>query len=311
MHPDNDRDDDARRAEHASPDSERRREAEPGRAADKKRAKKAKDPAKPTRAKANRPDFAPTSPELEKLLNPGIAGGTAGPGPSTGIRPPADNSKDRRADFSAAHTARASTQGFGESPQANYTGSEPTPLAGIDPELASALGFGPEDAPSLPSPASGGGRSAPAGRGGKRPLAPDFITGASATVRALERLLREGRPEFAGKPWMPHRPERPEKSEGGRRLIIKSEFEPEGDQPQAIAELVEGVRQHERTQVLLGVTGSGKTFTMAKVIEATQRPALILAPNKTLAAQLYGEFKSFFPDNAVEYFVSYYDYYQP
>src|SRR6185312_12479931 len=79
----------------------------------------------------------------------------------------------------------------------------------------------------------------------------------------------------------------------------------------AIAELVEGVKRTDRTQVLLGVTGSGKTFTMAKVIEATQRPALILAPNKTLAAQLYGEFKSFFPDNAVEYFVSYYDYYQP
>ena len=90
-----------------------------------------------------------------------------------------------------------------------------------------------------------------------------------------------------------------------------SEFEPEGDQPQAIEELVKGVRANERDQVLLGVTGSGKTFTMAKVIEATQRPALILAPNKTLAAQLYGEFKSFFPDNAVEYFVSYYDYYQP
>jgi excinuclease ABC subunit B len=84
-----------------------------------------------------------------------------------------------------------------------------------------------------------------------------------------------------------------------------------GDQPTAIAELVEGVSRDERDQVLLGVTGSGKTFTMAKVIEATQRPALILAPNKTLAAQLYGEFKSFFPDNAVEYFVSYYDYYQP
>ena len=81
--------------------------------------------------------------------------------------------------------------------------------------------------------------------------------------------------------------------------------------PNAISELVEGVKRHDRTQVLLGVTGSGKTFTMAKVIEATQRPALILAPNKTLAAQLYGEFKSFFPDNAVEYFVSYYDYYQP
>ena len=88
-------------------------------------------------------------------------------------------------------------------------------------------------------------------------------------------------------------------------------MEPKGDQPTAIKELVEGANRHERTQVLLGVTGSGKTYTMAKVIEATQRPALVLAPNKTLAAQLYGEFKSFFPDNAVEYFVSYYDYYQP
>ena len=90
-----------------------------------------------------------------------------------------------------------------------------------------------------------------------------------------------------------------------------SEYEPKGDQPQAIEELVKGVLNHEMDQVLLGVTGSGKTFTMAKVIEATQRPALILAPNKTLAAQLYGEFRSFFPDNSVEYFVSYYDYYQP
>ncbi len=111
--------------------------------------------------------------------------------------------------------------------------------------------------------------------------------------------------------FVPHRPPRPEKSEGGKRFVIKSDFEPQGDQPEAIRELVEGVGQLEREQVLLGVTGSGKTFTMAKVIEKTQRPALILAPNKTLAAQLYGEFKSFFPDNAVEYFVSYYDYYQP
>src|SRR5260370_9763638 len=181
MHPDNDRND-ARRAEGTSREGEARREAEPARAADKKRAKKPKDPAKPTRAKANRPDFPPTDPELEKLLNPGIHGGTAGPGPSTGIRPPADNSKDRRADFSAAHTARASTQGFGESPQANYTGSEPTPLAGIDPELASALGFGPEETPPPPSPPSGGGKSPPAGRGGERALAPAFIPRARATV---------------------------------------------------------------------------------------------------------------------------------
>jgi excinuclease ABC subunit B len=111
--------------------------------------------------------------------------------------------------------------------------------------------------------------------------------------------------------WKPHRPARPTKSEGGRRFKLVSEYEPAGDQPTAIRELVGGLAGTERDQVLLGVTGSGKTFTMAKVIEETQRPALILAPNKTLAAQLYSEFKSFFPENAVEFFVSYYDYYQP
>jgi excinuclease ABC subunit B len=92
---------------------------------------------------------------------------------------------------------------------------------------------------------------------------------------------------------------------------LTTELKPAGDQPQAIKELVEGVARGERDQVLLGVTGSGKTFTMAHVIQTEQRPTLILAPNKTLAAQLYGEMKSFFPENAVEYFVSYYDYYQP
>ena len=133
----------------------------------------------------------------------------------------------------------------------------------------------------------------------------------TATVEALSALIESGRPEFRDKTWVPHRPPRPEKSEGGVPLRIVSELTPKGDQPAAIAELVGGIDAHERDQVLLGVTGSGKTYTMAKVIEATQRPALILAPNKTLAAQLYGEFKSFFPENAVEYFVSYYDYYQP
>ena len=108
-------------------------------------------------------------------------------------------------------------------------------------------------------------------------------------------------------PEIRHRP----KLDGGKRLVLKAEFEPAGDQPTAIAELVEGLQSGERNQVLLGATGTGKTFTMAKIIEATQRPAIILAPNKTLAAQLYGEFKAFFPDNAVEYFVSFYDYYQP
>src|SRR5690242_20167413 len=99
--------------------------------------------------------------------------------------------------------------------------------------------------------------------------------------------------------------------EGGKRLEIVSDYKPAGDQPRAIEELIAGMNGGERDQVLLGVTGSGKTFTMAHVIQAVQRPALILAPNKTLAAQLYGEMKSFFPENAVEYFVSYYDYYQP
>jgi excinuclease ABC subunit B len=114
-----------------------------------------------------------------------------------------------------------------------------------------------------------------------------------------------------GQAFVPHRPDRPAKAEGGKAFRLVSDYRPAGDQPQAIAELVEQVRAGEKTQVLLGVTGSGKTYTAAQVIETLQRPALVLAPNKILAAQLYGEFKSFFPDNAVEFFVSYYDYYQP
>ncbi|MFN3474678.1 MAG: excinuclease ABC subunit UvrB [Blastomonas sp.] len=127
-----------------------------------------------------------------------------------------------------------------------------------------------------------------------------------------ELVIRRGleEPQTDGT-FVPHKPQRPDKAEGGRAFKLVSEYTPSGDQPTAIKELVEGIRSHDRDQVLLGVTGSGKTFTMAKIIEATQRPALVLAPNKILAAQLYGEFKSFFPENAVEYFVSYYDYYQP
>src|SRR6202166_694119 len=237
----------------------------------------------------------------------------------TALQPPPDNSWDRRAGGeAAAHRARASTRetgdevakrdvlpaaakpGFDEAPQANYGTAATIPT--LDPELARQLGLptAEDDDAALARP----------------PRNKMEALGVQATAEALEALIRDGRPEFKGddgglKVWTPHRPPRPEKSEGGRPLVIKSEFEPKGDQPQAIADLVEGVSRHDRMQVLLGVTGSGKTFTMAKVIEATQRPALILAPNKTLAAQLYGEFKSFFPDNAVEYFVSYYDYYQP
>jgi excinuclease ABC subunit B len=309
--------------------------------------KKPKDPAKPTRAKAARP-HAPTMPDaLADLLNPAINKGTAGIGSGTGtssfrgasaasaasgsqkhapnkplvsgsgpagrpgmteksgLTPPPDNSWERRKDFSAAHTARKSSKGFGEAPQSEFTGS---PITGLDPALAKELGLG-DDETAAPAPKKQDSKyRLPRA---DLPTQPGGFT-ALASQQSLERLLREGRPEFTSPtPWTPHKPSRPSKSEGGIRLRIASEFEPQGDQPQAIADLVEGVKRQDRTQVLLGVTGSGKTFTMAKVIEATQRPALILAPNKTLAAQLYGEFKSFFPDNAVEYFVSYYDYYQP
>jgi excinuclease ABC subunit B len=182
----------------------------------------------------------------------------------------------------------AANDGFGEAPQAAFDAGAIPVRTDLDEALSAALGLyssiGTDDATS----------------------------GADATSKALESLIKEGHPAFRGKVnWEPHRPARPEKWEGGRPFAMNSPFEPKGDQPTAIAALVEGANTKERDQVLLGVTGSGKTFTMAKVIEHTQRPALILAPNKTLAAQLYSEFKSFFPENAVEYFVSYYDYYQP
>jgi excinuclease ABC subunit B len=182
--------------------------------------------------------------------------------------------------------AKASRPGkLGERSQRHF---EPAPQQALDPALAKSLGLDPAD------------------------LSVDLAAGgASATVQALSRLIEEGRPEVTGQLWVPHRPPRPEKSEGGVPFTMKSDFQPAGDQPQAIKELCAQAQAGERDQVLLGVTGSGKTFTMAKVIETLQRPAIVMAPNKTLAAQLYGEFKSFFPDNAVEYFVSYYDYYQP
>jgi excinuclease ABC subunit B len=131
-------------------------------------------------------------------------------------------------------------------------------------------------------------------------------------MHAMPIAIRTGLEEpDTERTFVPHRPQRPQKAEGGRRFKLISDYSAAGDQPAAIAELTQSALQGEQTQVLLGVTGSGKTFTMARMIEDLQRPALVLAPNKILAAQLYGEFKSFFPDNAVEYFVSYYDYYQP
>src|SRR5580704_18089151 len=282
-----------------------------------------KDPAKPTRAKAARPDSSPLDPSLAELLNPAIGQGRAGLGAQTGsplpsppqgagdqqasgLKPPPDNSWDRRADFANVHRARASVaRGFGEAPQQGYVGKSPVPPGELDPDLAKALGIEEQEDKGARGVIKYG--EAPShGRLARRPQEEAGIGafGRAASQQSLDRLLREGRDEFRGQLWTPHRPPRPDKSEGGRRLVIKSDFDPKGDQPTAIRELVEGVRRNDRTQVLLGVTGSGKTFTMAKVIEATQRPALILAPNKTLAAQLYGEFRSFFPDNAVEYFVS-------
>jgi len=353
---------------------------------------------KSPKSKAHRPDVQPIGPALAELLNPAINRGDAGLGSGTGLRPPPDNSKDRRSGGEAAvHRARASTRGTSDDVAKRDAGakrdvvtkrddasSSPPPAREARGGEGSGVGGGaafteaavPADRPPTPdleselrsprTPPLRGGRGAePPLRGGRGEegfaeapqgefapanygtsatipaLDPElakqlgFTTeeedaaamarparnrmealGVAATADALDTLIREGRPEFRGedgrmKIWTPHRPPRPEKSEGGQPFVIKSEYEPKGDQPTAIAELVEGIRRNDRTQVLLGVTGSGKTYTMAKVIEATQRPALILAPNRTLAAQLYGEFKSFFPDNAVEYFVSYYDYYQP
>jgi len=232
-----------------------------------------------------------------------------------------------------ANSPRKNTGGFRESPQPPLSG---TPLSASISDWAADIAREAEKPAKprkkIPERSAAPGRT---GRGtsmggaasardraaaGLMPIAGLDVTleeaeriapgGVTATVAALSNLIEGGDPNLKSA-WVPHRPPRPEKSEGGIPFRMATDFKPSGDQPTAIRDLVEGISNSERTQVLLGVTGSGKTFTMAKVIEETQRPALILAPNKTLAAQLYGEFKSFFPDNAVEYFVSYYDYYQP
>ncbi|ACT57464.1 excinuclease ABC subunit UvrB [Candidatus Liberibacter asiaticus] len=133
------------------------------------------------------------------------------------------------------------------------------------------------------------------------------------SVQALARLIQSDNPLLKnGKIWTPHRSwSINNHSKDITFFQMQTDYHPSGDQPAAIAQLLKGIHSREKVQLLLGVTGSGKTFTMAKVIEAMQRPAIVMAPNKILAAQLYSEFKNFFPHNAVEYFVSYYDYYQP
>ena len=262
----------------------------------------AKSP-KPT-GKASKPDLKPLDEHLAALLNPALT-------------------PERQAKASArAGKLSGRSEGFGEALQAGYQAD----VAVTDPKLKAALGL-PDISPETPHRGDRI-RDKDISREAMLKEAPrrvrqgnvkrdadeddESVTGSGATMVALKELLEGGDPRFRGRTdWTPHRPERPEKSEGGIRFDLVSEYKPAGDQPTAIKELVSGVEQSERDQVLLGVTGSGKTFTMAQVIAETQRPALILAPNKTLAAQLYGEFKSFFPNNAVEYFVSYYDYYQP
>src|SRR5690606_2096254 len=196
---------------------------------------------------------------------------------------------------------------FGEAPQAGFGH---VPSQRLSPSNANE---GAGGGAGVGSEATDGGKKKNQ-RAGEGSAGADggALSGVTATVRALEDIILHGRKEVEGAaPWKPHRPERPLKDKGGIPFKLVTDYIPAGDQPTAIAELVEGANNGETDQVLLGVTGSGKTFTAAQVIARTNRPALILAPNKTLAAQLYGEFKNFFPDNAVEYFVSYYDYYQP
>ncbi|WP_068086250.1 excinuclease ABC subunit UvrB [Polycladidibacter stylochi] len=202
---------------------------------------------------------------------------------------------NKKQDAQANRTVRGTSLGAGQTPRERVEGGL-SAVAGVDMSL--------EEAEVLLE------KHRKDNKRKKKKAKEPAVTGATATVQALADRIERGLAD-SEESWVPHRPERPEKSEGGVSFRLDSPFEPKGDQPTAIAELVSGVQTDDKTQVLLGVTGSGKTFSMAQVIAQTQRPALILAPNKTLAAQLYGEFKAFFPDNAVEYFVSYYDYYQP
>jgi excinuclease ABC subunit B len=248
-------------------------------------------------------------------------------------RAPRDTSKSRVSDTTPK--PRASRGKSGKPPAPPVEGAAGTPET---KRSMRAAGLAEASAPFIPAPVEVGpvsarssGQGTPTTLPALRQVGPPSrsIESMTASLNAIlarpherseraKAVLAE-QPMIAAHPlvsgsmpmFMPHRPPRPEKSEGGIPFKLVSEYEPKGDQPTAIAELVEGVNRLERDQVLLGVTGSGKTFTAAQVIAATQRPALVLAPNKTLAAQLYGEFKGFFPDNAVEYFVSYYDYYQP
>src|SRR4051794_11239960 len=226
------------------------------------------------------------------------------PRPTKSARPapsaPADTTKARVSDTTPRPRASRGKSGKPPAPPAERAGGTP------ETKRSAAAGFAEApQAPFLPASPS----TLPALRNTAPPSRnfADMTASLNALLARPHERSERARQVLAQQPMLathplvsgdrraftPHRPPRPEKSEGGIAFRIVSDLQPKGDQPTAIAELVAGVGQHERNQVLLGVTGSGKTFTMAKVIEATQRPALVLAPNKTLAAQLYGEFKSF------------------
>jgi excinuclease ABC subunit B len=237
---------------------------------------------------------------------------TSFPDSATGMSKNAPKSKANAVD------RPTNLDGFAEAPQAGFNHQ---PSGNTGGNIGGGAGGSPAGADDGINERAGGAEQPvgarqinPIGARPIKPVGPSTASspGVTATVAALQKLIEHGRKEVEGTDaWAPHKPVRPEKAEGDISFDLVTEFTPQGDQPTAISELIEGINDGESDQVLLGVTGSGKTFTIAQIIAQTQRPALILAPNKTLAAQLYGEFKSFFPNNAVEYFVSFYDYYQP
>jgi excinuclease ABC subunit B len=265
--------------------------------------------------------------EIKQRANTGggAGDGSKATGPALGPDP---RGGDKKASPKTEHQKRRNTKTSNPDTVTGMSKNAPKSKANSVERPTNLPGFSEPDqagfsyAPTGTPPTGGGagdGRAAtepalgPDPRGGKKDDGSNATSsGVTATVQALQDLIEHGRKEVEGAAaWAPHRPERPEKSEADTAFRLDTEYTPAGDQPTAIADLREGIENGESDQVLLGVTGSGKTFTIAQLISQTQRPALILAPNKTLAAQLYGEFKQFFPDNAVEYFVSFYDYYQP
>ncbi len=288
---------------------------------------------KPRKTAARKPRSGkPRPPPRETAAGTPLTARPQGYEPTQGYEPaPQDHKPGAAPHNDPASLSNTNPMGFSEAPQPGLKG---TPIGAVKPETAPSsrkakTPLSGKDFAGLepwkrgvavgPRQASAQAKAAAGTSGNSASAMLDALLAKPDERSEQAKALLKSQPMIASHPiiagteteYVPHRPPRPEKSEGGVPFKIVSPFEPKGDQPEAIKELVAGINSQERDQVLLGVTGSGKTFTVAQIIERTQRPALVLAPNKTLAAQLYGEFRDFFPDNAVEYFVSYYDYYQP